>query len=345
MDLNEMIRIAVVIPCRNEARNIAECVKAVYDSDLPQGSALSVYVVDGKSDDGTLDILEGLKAVYPSLNVVCNERQLTPYAFNLGIYAAEDFDYLQIIGARHIVSANYIGACLQTLQEHVDIWCAGGMLINEYENETGKTIACAMGSTFGMGLGNFRTLNKSGYTDTVTSPMYPKFVFERIGYFDEELVRNQDDDFNFRVTREGGRIYFLAEASLRYYVRGTVSGLWRQFFQYGYWKVYVNKKHQAVTTLRQLVPPLFVAYLALWLLSVLFGATVFVIASVPILLYLMLCILFAAKTSAKNAVSFWNVLVIFPVLHISYGLGYMKGIFEFLLLGKKPSEKQKRLSR
>ena len=255
------MKIAVVIPCRNEVRNIEECIRAIYASDLPGNCELFVNVVDGKSNDGTLELLENLQTKYRGLKIVTNEKQLTPYAFNLGIYATKDADFYQIIGARQVVSPNYLKEAVGTLQNNPEIWCVGGAVENVYLTEEGKMIAKAMGTSFGMGLGNFRTLSESGFVDTVGTPMYPAWVFEKIGYFDEELIRNQDDDFNFRVTKAGGKIWYNALISLKYYVRGSIGQLWKQFMQYGYWKVYVNKKHKAVTTLRQLVPPLFVLFL------------------------------------------------------------------------------------
>ncbi len=198
-----------------------------------------------------------------------------------------------------------------------------------------------MGTSLGIGIGNFRTLSASGFTDTVTSPMYPKFVFEKIGYFDEDLIRNQDDDFNFRVSKAGGKIYFDNDIHLKYFVRGTYPGLWRQFFQYGYWKVFVNQKHKAVTTMRQLVPPAFVGYL---LLAILFSWILPVLA-LPLLLYLALVVSVSFTLSSKEKLPVLELILTFFILHVSYGLGYLKGIWEFLLLKKKPSNKQKRLSR
>lgn len=255
------MKIAVVIPCRNEIRNIEECIEAIYASDLPADSNLVVNVVDGISNDGTAELLESLQKKYSGLQIIPNNKQLTPYAFNLGIHATKDADFYQIIGARQIVSPNYLKKAVESLQNDSSIWCVGGKVTNVYLNNESKMIAQAMGTSFGMGLGNFRTLNESGLVDTVGTPMYPAWVFEKIGYFDEELIRNQDDDFNFRVTKAGGKILYNNEIALKYYVRGSVSQLWKQFMQYGYWKVYVNKKHKAVTTLRQLIPPLFVLFL------------------------------------------------------------------------------------
>lgn len=338
-----MRKVSVVIPCRNEAPYIEECISAIYNCSLPIDVKLSVYVVDGMSDDGTREIIEKLIKEYATLYLVDNIKQLTPFAFNLGIYAGGQVDFVQIVGARHILSKNYLSNCIDRLESDKTTWCVGGKIINEYINPVGEIISKAMSTSFGMGLGNFRTLDKSGFTDTVTSPMYPYWVFEKIGFFDEALVRNQDDDFNYRITSSGGKIYYDNDISLKYYVRGNYSGLWRQFFQYGYWKVFVNRKHKAVTTLRQLIPPLFVLYLIavpFTFINIYLG----IISSIPLLIYIVLMKLVAWRKKSSFA-EFIGLIKTFPILHISYGLGYLKGIFHFLLLNKQPSSKEKRLSR
>src|SRR5574343_600338 len=295
-----MTRISVVIPCRNELSYIAECVHAIYNCKLPDETEINVFVVDGMSDDGTRKVVLDLINSYPTVKLIDNEKQLTPFAFNLGIYAGGKVDFVQIVGARHILSKNYLSHCLNRFELDTSVWCVGGKIINEYINDRGRVISKAMSTTFGMGLGNFRTLDQSGYTDTVTSPMYPYWVFEKIGFFDEELIRNQDDDFNFRVSNAGGKIYYDNEISLKYYVRGNYQGLWRKFYQYGYWKVYVNRKHKSVTTLRQLVPPLFVTYLALLLPLILISPIVFLMASVPLIMYVLLAIYVSAKVVSED---------------------------------------------
>ncbi len=334
--------ISVVIPCRNEEKYIEECIRAIYRSEITVDFECNVYVVDGMSDDSTRKIVLDLQTEFSSLYLIDNHKKLTPFAFNLGIFQNPSADFIQIVGARHIISANYIQKSLEILENDASIWCVGGKIINEFSNETSKIISNAMGSSFGMGLGNFRTLTESGFTDTVTSPLYPKKVFETIGYFDEELVRNQDDDFNFRLTNAGGKVWFEVTICLKYYVRASYKNVAKQFFQYGYWKVFVNQKHKAVTTLRQLVPPLFVSYLFLlpfcFLLSLKFGLFAFI----PFFLYLMLDGYISVKSTFKNPLKMFGT---FPLLHISYGLGYLNGIFHFLILKKKPSNKSKELSR
>lgn len=337
------MNISVVVPCRNEVKYIEECITAIYNSIIHSETVLTVFVVDGKSDDGTRELVEQLKQKYSSLILLDNEKKLTPFAFNIGI-KKESADYYQIIGARHIVSSNYIQKSIDILENDNSIWCVGGKLINEFTDQISGIISKAMDTSFGMGLGNFRILNNSGITDTVTSPMYPAFVFEKIGYFDEDLIRNQDDDFNYRVTSNGGKIWFESSISLKYYVRGTYKGLFRQFFQYGYWKVYVNRKHKAVTTMRQLVPPAFVVFTLLSPLLLFLNFLFCLGTLISWISYFGLAILYSVKKS-NNIKEFLGVFKTFPILHFSYGLGYLLGIIHFLVLRKNPSDKQKRLSR
>jgi GT2 family glycosyltransferase len=338
------LKISITIPCRNEVPFIEECIEAIFASEFDFAADMVVYVVDGMSDDGTREKIRYLQEKFKDLHLIDNQKQLTPFAFNLGIKQDSTADFYQIVGARHILSPNYLSTCVKKLKDDTSIWCIGGKIINEYINETGEYISKAMSTTFGMGIGNFRTLNESGFTDTVTSPMYPRFVFERIGFFDEELVRNQDDDFNFRVSKAGGKIWFESSISLKYYVRGNLKQLWKQFMQYGYWKVYVNKKHNAVTTYRQLVPPLFILYLFFVLISLFFPFFIKLAIAAPLFLYLLLNLITTLK-GAKNLGAFFNLIIIYPILHVSYGMGYLKGIIRFLLLNKKPSTGSKTLSR
>lgn len=337
------MKIAIVIPCLNEKPYIEECIEAIYANEFHSDVQLCVNIVDGMSTDGTRELVESLIPKFAGLKLLDNPIRFTPFAFNIGIQH-QQADFYQIVGARHIISKNYLQQSLDVLQNDPATWCVGGKIINEYINHTGEIIAKAMSTTFGMGIGNFRTLDKSGYTDTVTSPMYPAWVFNKIGYFDENLVRNQDDDFNYRVSKAGGKIYYENEISLRYYVRGNFKNLYKQFFQYGYWKVYVNKKHKAVTTLRQLVPPLFVLFAVFSLPISLIGGFLAAMTSFVWAVYLVLNVIFSTKT-ATNITDFFQLLFTYPLLHVSYGFGYLKGIFHFLILDQGPSDKEKKISR
>jgi len=340
------IKIAVIIPIRNEKDNIAECINAIYNSELPNNWKLRVVCIDGLSDDGTLDIINKLQQQYEGIEIITNYQQITPVAFNLGLKHSTDCDYIQRVDARQIISSNYIKNAVLRLQSNTDIWCVGGKMNNVYQNITGKTIAKVTSTVLGMGIGNSRVKQKPGFVDTVHTPMYPKWVFEKIGYFDENLIRNQDDDFNFRVTKQGGKIFLDTTIETKYYVRGNIKNFWTQFFQYGYWKVYVNRKHKTLTTIRQLAPPAFALYLIIFVISWILGPTIATISAVPLLFYLTIVALYSFKIAKEEKeLNFLDITTTFFILHLSYGFGYLNGILDFIILQKKQAQKHTKLSR
>lgn len=335
--------ISVIIPCRNEEANISECINAIYASELNVGYSIEVLLVDGVSDDGTVGLVQELQVKYPTLRLIENIKQVTPVAFNMGIRAAKG-GFLQIIGARQVISNNYLQGCIDVLEKNEDIWCVGGGVENVYQTAESEIIGLAMSSAFGVGAGNFRVAKKSEYTDTVGTPMYKTEVFEQIGLFNEDLVRNQDDELNYRVTLNGGNIYLNADVSIKYYVRASIPKLFKQYMQYGYWKVYVNKLHGTVTSIRQLVPLFFVLGIILGLILSMFSLFIAGAFICGLILYVCLAIYFGLKSS-NGVLKGIRVARVFPVLHWSYGYGYLKGLVHFFILQKKPTSKSKSLSR
>ena len=337
------MKVSVIIPCRNEIKHISSCIEAIFQSAFISATELEVIVVDGKSNDGTLDDLKKMQLRFPSLQIINNEKQVTPVAFNLGISASKG-DYIQIIGARQIIDKFYLNTGIQTFLNDSSVWCVGGQVQNIFENRNSKCIAAAMDTPFGVGMNNFRILKKSSYTDTVGTPMYPKWVFEKIGLFDETLVRNQDDEFNYRVTKAGGKLFLNVNMQIKYFVRANFKNLFKQYFQYGYWKVFVNRKHKVITTYRQLVPPV-------WILFLLTGWVSFFIS--PLIgwfycgmvgLYFFTAFFYSVK-KANPKTDFPILFYTFFILHFSYGFGYLKGILHFYILNKKPVVSATNLSR
>ena len=337
-----MPKVSIIIPCRNEVAHIAKCLRQAVATATPS-ITVEVCVVDGMSNDGTREAIQAFASQFPQVRMIDNLAQTTPQAFNLGI-ANTDGEYVCIIGARMLLEANYLTVCLEKLTASPDLRCVGGRLENEYETYVSRLIALAMASPFGVGGGNWRIRTKDSFVDTVTAPLYPRSLFKEVGLFDEELMRNQDDEFNFRVTKAGHKILFTADTSLKYFVRAAYGKLFRQYFQYGYWKVFVNKKHKAVTSMRQLVPAIFVLGLLValttgwihpwWRISVGFGITA----------YIAMALVMGVRVGA-TASQLPGVMAGFFILHLSYGLGYWNGILDFIILGRKPRSSQRALSR
>jgi len=334
--------VAIVIPCRNEEKYIEKCLHSFLDQDYP-AEKLNAFVCDGMSDDKTREKVQALAMLHPGIHLLDNVEKTTPQALNLGIKNT-DADIIIILGAHAEMAIDYVSECVKVLLEDKSVGCSGGVLENVYENETSRVIGMAMASPFGVGNAHFRTATKSGYVDTVAFGAYRREVFDKIGLFDEELVRNQDDEFNYRVIKAGFNICLSPAIRCKYYVRAAFDKLARQYFQYGYWKVYVNSKHKAVTTSRQLVPMFFVLYLFLaWIPSIFFPLWALLYFA-GLFVYTSGALYFALKKSRQlNEVL--GITYSFLILHFNYGAGYIKGILHFVLLNRKPGDQSKKLSR
>jgi glycosyltransferase involved in cell wall biosynthesis len=321
--MNELI--SVVIPCRNEAKAIEATVQAILKSDYPN---LEILVVDGMSEDGTRDILARMTQMDSRVRRIDNPKKLTPYAFNLGVKNARGA-YVQIVGSRNVMDVSYLSILHFALQSRPDVACVGGDYQHVYDSKQGQHIAMAMESKFGVGGGNYRTMGKDCFVDTVGVPMYRKSIFDEVGYFDEALTRNQDDEFNYRVRQRGYKIMYVHSAKVTYLVRGNLQKAFQQFRQYGYFKVFVNRKHGAVTTLRQLAPALFTGLFALGVpLSIILPALRPLLSSIAFI-YVLAGLALAGRglTLGERL----NVLVACVVLHAGYGYGYWQGIWDFFI--------------
>ena len=315
--------VSVVIPMRNEAGHIHACIDSVLAQDYP-AERLEVIVVDGESDDGSLDVL---RRYGRRLRVLRNPSRIVPTAMNIGIRAARG-EIIARVDAHTVLAPSYLRTGVETLQR-TGADNVGGPMHAVGGGRVGAAIARAMASRFGIGAYfHFATADRE--VDTVYMGMYPRTVFERIGLFDEELVRNQDDELNYRLRKAGGRVFVTTRMLSRYQNRQSFKMLARQFFQYGLWKIRVLQKHPRQMSLRQFVPPLFVgtlvatAALSPWLTA---AAGLFLAAIVA---YGVAVTLATVRAVGRHE---WGlapvVLVAFATMHLSWGCGFLLGAVRF----------------
>lgn len=337
------MKVSIVIPCLNEEAYIGKSLNSLLNSELDE-IEMEVLVVDGMSSDRTVGIVNRLAASDARIRLLKNERRITPAALNLGITNSENADVIIILGAHSEVEPDFIKKNIEVLITHPQAACAGGLISNVFENETAEIVGLAMSSPFGVGDATFRTGGRPGFVETVAFGAYRRNVFDQIGLFDERLVRNQDDEFNFRLIKNGGKIFFDPSIKSLYYVRSSYRKLARQYFQYGYWKVFVNRLHKTVTTWRQTIPFFFVLFLFLGVImtpvnKVFFGF---------LLTGMLAWFLGALAASIERRCPSWNwhkLILVFFILHFSYGLGYAKGILDFLILRKMPDTVSPKITR
>lgn len=335
--------ISVVIPCRNEEHYIAKCIESILNQDY-HNEYLEILVVDGMSDDSTTEIIKSYASKYPMVRLLVNEKKVAPVAMNIGIKNALG-EIIIIFGAHAYMEKDYVSRCAANLESD-EVYCVGGKIINMSENETAEVISQAMSSKFGVGNALFRYSDKREFVDTVAFGAYKRMVFDRIGFFDEEFVRNQDDELNFRLIQNGMKILLDPQIVSYYYTRGSFSKLWRQYYQYGFWKVRVIQKHKKPASIRHLIPVLFVLGLIIGGILSLFVPPLRVVYCSIIVLYLLAAFYFAGKAAGRRAKHLLNIMKAFGILHISYGLGFIEGIYHFYMhKGNSKVTKNTKMSR
>ena len=320
--------ISVILPVRNEGKRIRHALDAILDQDYPKDN-VEIIIADGLSTDETRAIIEEYQNKQSSIQLIDNPGEIVPTGINLAIRKSKGEIIIRVDG-HCIIEKDYISRCVHHLRND-NVHGVGGPMETIGETNLSKTIALAMSSSFGVGNSAFRTtFGKTMLVDTVPFPAYTREIIHKVGLYDEELVRNQDDEYNYRIREFGGKLLLAADVRSKYFSRGTLLKLWKQYFQYGFFKIRVLQKHPRQMSLRQFIPPIFVLVLVIssvlavlttwgpWLLRLSAGS------------YFIANIIASISSSLKKG---WNHLsllpIVFLIIHLSYGLGFLAGLIKF----------------
>ena len=342
--------VTLMIPCRNEAATIERCLRSVMAQE-GLDAEWEVLVADGLSDDGTSQILERLAAAEPRLRVIANPQGIVSTGLNAALRQARG-DVILRLDAHTDYAPDYVRCCLEVLAE-TGADNVGGPALTTAEGYVPRAIAAAYHSRFAVGGARFHDPAYQGPVDTVAYGCWRRSAFERFGGFDEELVRNQDDEHNLRIVRAGGTVWQSPRIRSWYRPRASLAALFEQYAQYGYWKVRVIRKHRVPVSLRHLAPGAFL--LALVLLaaaSVLSVLTPLPLGPAPWLL-LGLAGLYAAGLATAAFLTArrtdWKLLPLLPGVfvcyHFGYGWGFLRGTVDAVILKRGASAACGRLTR
>lgn len=320
--------LTVICPIYNEEHFIDKCICSIVDQDYPK-EKLEFLLIDGRSTDRTCAIIETYLHTYSFIRLLDNPYKTVPYAMNIGIKEAKG-DVIVRIDGHCEYPANYLSELEQKLCE-LKADNVGGVWNTRPASDTTVCCAIAIASShpFGVGASKHKIgVKEITEVDTVPFGCYRRDVFDRIGFFDEELTRNQDDEFNARLINYGGKIYLIPSLVINYVARNTLAKMCRMYYQYGLFKPLVNKKLGAPATLRQFFPALFLSGIIMGgILSCLSIFLCLVYLGV-LTLYLLLALLFSAKEASKNKNT--KLILVLPatffLVHMSYGYGYLKGV-------------------
>lgn len=323
--------VSIVIPVLNEQKYIRSCLDSVLLQDYPKDK-LEVILAVGPCVDDTEKIIAEYSAQYSIIKTVKNPKGTISCGVNLAIKAARG-EYIVRFDAHSEFACDYVSKCIE-YHLKTDAQNVGGPTVVRGKNTVGRAVAAAYYSPFALGGGKQHIADFEGYGDTVSFGSFKKSTAQRVGLFDERLVLNEDDDFNFKIAETGGKIFITSKIRSIYYPRDSYTGVIKQYFGYGLWKVAVIKKHRKPARISHLIPLAFVLFL------IIFGALSVVFPIVRwgyfgiLALYLALDVFASCTIKADDRQDGFmlrlRLILIHFLLHISYGAGFLCGIFKFM---------------
>ena len=334
--MNSIKILSVICPVYNEQKYINNCIESILTQDFPL-EHLEVLFIDGMSSDNTREIINSFARKFNFVKLLDNPDNIVPHALNIGIKASVG-DIIIRIDAHCDYPNNYFSSMIYYLN-NLKADNVGGSIITKPANSStiAKAIAIALSHPFGVGDSFFRIgCKKIKAVDTVPFGCFRRTLFDRIGFFDIDLVRNQDDEFNARIIKNGGRIFLIPNIEINYYSREQVSKVRQMFYQYGLFKPLVNRKIGAAATLRQFIPMLFIFGTIISAFIGMFIKPSLIIGFSLVIFYIILSLSFSTIEAIrqKKIQHLYLLPYVFLILHISYGWGYIIGVIRFLVLRK-----------
>jgi succinoglycan biosynthesis protein ExoA len=334
MESSEPLQISVIVSCRNEIRHIRTFLGCLFHQDL-RGLEMEVLIADGMSEDGTREVLEEFDKNGSVLRVIDNPEKIASTGLNYAIWEAKGEIILRM-DAHSIYAPDYVRACVEVLQE-TNADNVGGAARTRAEGYIPEAIAHAFHVPFAVGGAKFRDPDYEGPASTVPYGCWRKSTLDAVGLFDAELVHGQDDELNYRIRSTGGTVWQSPKIVSWYQPRASLSALFRQFLQNGFWKVAAVRKHGRPAALRNLVPvSALLAGIVLLLCAeaanvLRMGSLqagllrVFVVLAV---LYLSASFASAFSVARRAGWKFFPVLpFVFATYQLPYALGFLAGLF------------------
>ena len=320
--------VSALLVTRNEQAFIEKAMMSLINQTYPK-DYYEIIVIDGESTDDTLKIVKKLIEQYKTdsfdIRVINNPKHILATGWNLGIKDAKG-EFVVRIDAHAEAAEDFIEKNVETMLKTTDAVCVGGKLTTMSLNGDNDTISKVLSSPFGVGNSSFRVSDGAGYSDTAVYGLYKKEIFERVGYFNEKYIRNQDIELHSRIRKAGGKFYFNPQINCVYYSRNTVKKMVKQAFGNGKWNMVLLKNQNSALRLRHLVPFAFVLFLIVTTLLGFFSKYLWFLELGVLFLHLALG-LFAATKKTKSISEILKMPFLFLLLHVSYGAGYLAGIF------------------
>lgn len=328
--------LSVIVPIYNEEKYIAKCINSMLEQDYPKDD-LEIILADGMSKDKTREIVAAYTKKYPFIRLIDNPNRIAPWAMNLGIKEAKG-DVIMRLDAHATYEKNYFSSLAYGLSKY-GADNIGAVCKTDVLNKTPKTLAIreVLSNKFGVGNSVFRTgIRNIQEVDTVPFGCWRRDVFDKYGYYDERLIRNQDIELNKRIKHGGGKIYIVPDTYCTYLARETFFKLAKNNYGNGKWNIltlYYTKQIKSLS-IRHFIPLLFLFSLIVPLFLSFIWLSFIVISIIVLILYIFILGSISLSLTIRKKLNFYYLLVSFITLHVSYGWGSLMAISKLPFIKK-----------
>ena len=325
------MRVSVIVPCYNEENSITELLEAIQNQDFPSGD-MEVIISDGLSTDRTRERISFFSEKNPDLKikVVDNHKQTIPSGLNQAIRAAEG-EFIVRMDAHSNPEPEYIRRCINALENGSGENVGGVINILPANNSwMAISIATAAGHPLGVGDARYRIGSEAGEVDTVAFGAYRASLVNEIGYFDENLLANEDYEFNVRIRQAGKKIWLDPRIRANYIARKSLKELAVQYWRYGFWKLRMLIRYPETLRWRQIAGFFVLSWIILGLLSIWFPIARWFLAAEAVIYSSALIIAGAASISAdKPLLVGIGVPLAIATMHFSWGSGFLYSLISY----------------
>ncbi len=318
--------VSIIIPCFNEQHTIQLLLEAIYAQTYPR-HLMEVVIADGRSTDLTRQQIAAFQAAHLDLAVrmIDNPKRTIPAGLNRAIQAAQG-ELIVRLDAHSVPQPDYVARCVAALEQGLGDSVGGVWEIRPRgAGWQARAIALAAAHPMGVGDAHYRYTTTAQLVDTVPFGAFRRSLVERIGYFDEDLLTNEDYEFNVRLRQAGGKIWLDPAIRSVYFARANLAELARQYWRYGYWKARMLRRYPGAIRWRQALPPAFVlSLLGLLLLAIWqpVAGWLFVIESAGYIVVLSL-----AGVQLGRRQRDWRLIFSIPlaiaVMHLAWGSAFL----------------------
>lgn len=321
--------VSVCIVAHNEENVLNDLLNDIRKQDYPH-SQMEVILIDSMSSDKTKKIMEQFKAEnsdFCEIMVLDNPKKRLAPGWNVALKNYKG-DIILRIDAHASVPKEFVRKNVEVLE--CGEFVSGGPRPNIIDESTPwkETLLLAEQSMFGSSIASYRRGQKKTYVKSIFHGAYRREVFNKVGGFNEQLGRTEDNEMNYRIRLAGFKICYSPDIISYQHTRSSLKGMLKQKYGNGYWVALTLKACPRCLSIYHFVPLAFILAIIVTNIWALVGHGFWALMLWSI--YWIIAVLMSILSIKDNRKYPQQLVlpVLFFLLHISYGMGSLMGIIK-----------------